>query len=130
MSTLFSYTAADGTNPLWPGIQYAGESQAAWRPTFPPANCICIRAASLGLRTLAWDDGIHILGASKRVSGGCSGPDPRRPEKPSMGKLESEQMLCASTIDLSDCRHAADLRQFLARSADVSGQVCRRLHRQ
>ena len=46
-----------------------------------------------------------------------------------MGKLESEQMLCASTIDLSDCRHAADLRQFLACSAHVSGQVCRRLHR-
>ena len=46
-----------------------------------------------------------------------------------MEKLESEQMLCASTIDLGDCRHAADLRQFLARCAHVSGQVWTILHR-
>ena len=52
MSTLFSYTAADGTNPLWPGIQYAGECQAAWRPALLPAIGIYELSSKFGCAPL------------------------------------------------------------------------------
>ncbi|CAL5227030.1 g9925 [Coccomyxa viridis] len=42
-----------------------------------------------------------------------AGPDPRRPEMPSEGKLRSEKAICAASIHLNDCKDAGGLRESL-----------------
>ena len=54
-----------------------------------------------------------LLSETLTVAHCWSGPDPRRPEIPSEGKLKSEKAICAASIDLNDCKDAGALRESL-----------------
>lgn len=110
MSTVFSYTNSKGQNIFWPGIQYAGKIQSSRFIRRGIAGFLfwMIECCMTGYMQF-----LVLLSETLTVAHCWSGPDPRRPEMPSEGKLRSEKAICAASIDLNDCKDAGGLRESL-----------------